>query len=115
MGVGGSYALQVREGDVWHTVLVWNGVKDYRRVPSPDNVTAADTGGLMFGGKVTIAQIGRPVGHGRRSAIETLAVLFGSADSVILWARDTKTYESIRDELRMNATLRFDGSPLSKH
>jgi hypothetical protein len=112
---GGAYALQVYRGDTRHTVLVWNGVKDYQRTPVPKNLVMVNMGGLAFGKKVSIAQVGKPVGRKGRSALKMLAGLLQSFDSVILWARDTKTYESIRDELRMNTTLRFDGTPISKH
>jgi|SRR6516225_812773 len=111
---GGAYALQVYQGDARHTVLVWNGVKDYQRTPAPENLVTVNMGGLAFGEKVSIAQIGKPWRKGR-STLKLLALLLQSFDSVILWARDTKTYESIRDELCMNATLRFDGTPISKH
>jgi hypothetical protein len=72
-------------------------------------------GGLTFGKKVTVAQIGKPVGRKGRSAVKTLDLLLGAFDSVILWARDTKTYNSIRDELRMTATLSFDGAQLPRN
>lgn len=107
---GGSYALHVYRGGVAHTVLVWNGVKDYERLPIPENLATVNMGGCEFGKNVTIAQIGRPMnGFEGRSALRTLDALLQSSDSVILWARNTKTYESIRDELRMNAT------PMSRH
>jgi hypothetical protein len=111
---GGSYVLPVYRGDVRHTVLVWNGIKDYQRTPTPENLVTVNMGGLAFGEKVSIAQIGKPVGRKGRSALKTLTLLMQSFDSVILWARDTKTYKSIRDELRMNATLRFDGTPITE-
>ncbi len=84
---------------------------DLSRLVAP---LTANMGGLEFGKKVIIAQIGSPM-TGSRSAMRTLDTLLQSADSVILWARDTKTYESIRDELRWNATLKFDGTPMSRH
>ena len=96
-------------------MLIWNGIKNYQRMPVPENLVTVNMGGLAFGKNVSIAQIGKPVGHKGRSALETLAGLLQSFDSVILWARDTKTCESIRDELRMNATLRFDGTPTPQH
>ena len=113
--IGGAYVLQVYQGDARHTVLVWNGVKNYQRAPVPENLVTVNMGGLAFGKKVIIAQIRKPVGYKGRSALGTLANLLQSSDSVILWARDTKTYESIRDELCLNATVRLDGVPVSKH
>jgi hypothetical protein len=56
--IGGAYALQVCRDDVRHTVLVWNGVKDYQRIPAPENLAMVNMGGLAFGEKVSIAQIG---------------------------------------------------------
>jgi hypothetical protein len=72
-------------------------------------------GGLTLWGKVTIVQLGKPVGRKGRSALKQLASLLQSQDCVILWARDTKTYNSIRDELKANTSHRFDGTPIPKH
>jgi hypothetical protein len=116
MTVGGSYACRVFHGGKEHVVLVWNGVKNYARKPSPDNLACADLGGLEFGERIFIAQIRAPCGtRGRASTAKTLSVLLSTCDSVILWTRDTKTYNAIRDDLRNYATLNFDGTPKALH
>jgi hypothetical protein len=97
--VGGSYVLPVYRGDVRHTVIVWNGVADYQRMP-PEDFSTVNMGGLTIEGKVSITQVGKPVGCRGRSAVAMLGWLLESFDSVIFWARDTKTYNSIRDELK---------------
>ena len=110
--IGVSYVLSVYSGDARHTVLVWNGLKNYERLPSPENINQINMGGLVFGKKVSIVQIGKPVGRGM-SSLQCLAVhLRSGCDSLSLLARDTKTYESIRDELRIHATVRIDGTPM---
>ncbi len=109
--IGGSYVLSVYSGDAIHTVIVWNGLKNYERLPSPENISQINMGGLVLGKKVSIVQIASPVGRGN-SSLQCLAVQLRAWDSVILWARDTKTYESIRDELRMHAIMRIDGTPM---
>jgi hypothetical protein len=113
--IGGAYVLPTWKNGTCHTVLIWHGVENYERIPSPEGLGTVNMGGLTFGRTVTIAQIGKPVNRKGRSALKTVDVLLEQFDSVILWARDTKTYDSIRDELRMTATRRFDGTPMTNH
>jgi hypothetical protein len=108
--MGGSYTFQIYKQEATHTVMLWNGVKDYERIPSPENIRSADTGGLAFGRKVVIAQIGQF----SPNILPNLNSMLALGDSVIMWARDTRTYEAIRDELRLMATRKFDGSPIAK-
>src|SRR4051794_778272 len=98
MAIGGAYVLPVYRGNTKHTVLVLNGIKDYRLAPTPETLATVNMGGLTFGEKVTIAQVGKPVGRKGRSAIAAIRSALATSDSVILWARDTRIYESIRDE-----------------
>jgi hypothetical protein len=110
--VGSAYVLSVWLAETQYTVMVWNGIEDYSRIPSPENLATVKMGGLKFGGTVVIAQIGKPTNCNGRSTVRTLQGLLGTnqCDGVILWARDTKTYKSIRNELRTGATRNLDGS-----
>jgi hypothetical protein len=112
---GSAYVMPIWKDGARYTVMVWNGIKNYERVPSPESLGTVNMGGLTFGKTVTIAQISKPMDGKERSALRTINLLLERFDSVILWARDTKVYDSIRDELRMTATRRFDGTPLTEH
>ena len=81
---GGAYVFPVWKAGVQHTVMVWN---------------------------VAIVQMGRG-SNGRTPPMKMIATVLREqgSDSVILWARDTKTYERIRDDLKLRATRNFDGS-----
>ena len=109
--VNGSYTFQIYKQEAAHTIMLWNGVKDYRRAPSPENINSVNMGGLVFGRRLVIAQIRQ---FSPDITIPNLNAMLELCDSVIMWTRDTKTYEAIRDELRLVATLKFDGSPITK-
>ena len=113
--IGGSYILQIYRYGVPKTVLVWNGVKGYRRAPNDENLSRIrNTDNLPFGKNVVIAQISKPTIGSRACTEKVVFAALAEADSIILWARDTRTFDSIVNELRMKATAHRDGTPMTK-
>jgi hypothetical protein len=85
-----------------HTVAVWNGVRDYRSRPPTQLIE-------RMHGAVTVAQIAKPI-IGKRSTVDVIDFFIDDNlfNSVILWSRNGKVYQTIVDELRYLATLDAD-------
>ena len=74
---------------------VWNGRDEYSNVPGPEQLE-----GLIGGPRVTIVQVGRPTnGFQGRSSLKVTEVMAPECDSVVHWAKNTKTFNSIVAEL----------------
>jgi len=68
---------------------VWNGRQDYAH-EIPKNILR-----WVGGANIAIVQVDRPVGVNLRSSLSLTHALTREFDSVIHWARDTDTFESI--------------------
>ena len=68
---------------------VWDGRRDYAH-EMPEDIAAH-----VGGNRIAIVQLGRPVGTDRRSALRLTHALARDHDGVVLWARDTETFQSI--------------------
>jgi hypothetical protein len=88
-------------------VVVWNGVARFRNAV-PDFLLENEP---AFAGALTFAivHIRRPVG-GRRSARGIVAGLQASYDAIILFTRDTATYQSVIGEFRLHAVANMEGA-----
>ena len=83
-------------------VAVWNGRRDYAHAP-PDDIHR-----WVGGDKIAFVQVDSPVGVDRRSSIGLTHKLSDRFDSVIHWARDTETFQSIINSF---VNLNFQSSP----
>jgi hypothetical protein len=84
----GSKYLKGRayDGDRMCPWVIWDGVRAYRNSPPPGLLQTEN-----LNGRIVIAQI-----KSRTAGIETIdAILKAGAESVVLWARDHKTYRAI--------------------
>lgn len=68
---------------------VWNGRRNYAH-EFPENIVR-----WVGGEKIAIAQVDSPVGVNLRSSLNLTHYLAKDFDSVIHWARDTETFQSI--------------------
>lgn len=74
---------------------VWNGREDYSNIPGPEQLD-----NLVGGPKLIIVQVNRPTnGFEGRSSLELTKVMAKDADSIVHWAKNTKTFNSIVKEL----------------
>jgi hypothetical protein len=81
-------------------IIVWNGIRDYEN-PVPPYVIANEPS-FATTTKIGIVQIGKPFGTGtRRSARRLVNAL--PFDGIILWARDSRVYDSAVEEFRTYA------------
>jgi hypothetical protein len=73
---------------------VWNGRRDYSHAPSPEQL------GVAGGPELVVVQVNRPTnGFEGRSSLALTEALAPKADSIVHWAKDTKTFNSIFEEL----------------
>jgi len=82
------FRLLTPAGKLIHTA-VWDGRRDYAH-EIPDDITQ-----WVGGETIAVVQVERPVGIDRRSSLDLTHRLAKDFDSVIHWARDTETYQSI--------------------
>ena len=68
---------------------VWDGRRDYAH-EMPEDIAAH-----VGGDRIAIVQVDRPVGADGRSALRLTHALARDHDGVVLWARDTETFQSI--------------------
>jgi hypothetical protein len=73
---------------------IWNGRHDYSNIPSPEQLDVAG------GPELILVQVNRPTnGFEGRSSLALTKALAAKADSIVHWAKDTKTFNSIVEEL----------------
>ena len=74
---------------------VWNGRDEYSNIPGPERLEE-----LIGGPRVAIVQVGRPTnGFQGRSSLKVTEVMALQCDSIVHWAKNTKTFNSIVAEL----------------
>jgi hypothetical protein len=86
-------------------VVVWNGIRSYSNIV-PDYLIANEP---AFAAKQNfgIVQVGKPFVAGtRRSARRLVSVL--PFDAIVLWTRDSHTYDSAVSEFRAFAVANLD-------
>jgi hypothetical protein len=76
---------------------VWNGRRDYEHLLPPEALR------WVGGESIAVVQVDRPVGVNRRSSFDLTHRLAKDFDSVVHWARDSETYQSI-----LNSFVRLD-------
>jgi hypothetical protein len=82
------------EGKVMR-VGVWDGRKDYSNIFTPEDLDRT-----VGGPKMVVVQVGRPTnGFEGRSSLELTKAMALEVDSVVHWAKNTKTFNSIVEEL----------------
>jgi hypothetical protein len=84
-----------RRGKV-HPFVVWDGMRDYENEPPPHLFIAE---GLR--GRIGIKQLRKKP----RSTLETIVLLAGSFDSIVLWTRDHALYRTIVDEVTAQSNV----------
>jgi hypothetical protein len=73
---------------------VWNGRSDYSNIPNPEQLDGAG------GPELVLVQVNRPTnGFEGRSSLALTEALAPKPDSIVHWAKDTKTFHSIVEEL----------------
>ena len=81
--------------------VVWDGVRDYGNEPSQELIALfANAAGPS--GKVGVVQI-----RNRKAGRNLIEFLDGSFDSIIIWARDHRTYRAIVDNLEAQSDTRL--------
>ena len=87
--------FEIQAGEKKIRTGVWNGQKDYSNIPGPGELD-----GLVGGPKLIIVQVGRPTnGIQGRSSLSLTIAMSPQADSIVHWAKNTKTFNSIVEEL----------------
>ena len=82
------FRLATPAGKVIRTA-VWDGRRNYAH-EFPEDIVR-----WVGGGKIAIVQVDSPVGVNRRSSLDLTHKLAKDFDSIIHWARDTETFQSI--------------------
>jgi hypothetical protein len=97
------YAAPIVRAGLPSTVIVWNGVHDYKNDPHslvnagiPELVPAHEAETLL------IVQVGKPVGINGRS-IKDIILAQPHKGPIVLWTKDQATYDSVVKELRSAA------------
>ena len=85
-------------------VVIWNGVEGYANLVPQYFITGEPSFAVKQ--HLGVVQVGRPFGA-RRSARRLVTAL--SFDAIVLWARDTRTYDSAVAEFRAFAVGNLDG------
>jgi hypothetical protein len=82
------------------TVIVWNGVSDYKNDPhSLVNAQIPELVPLHSNETLLIVQVGKPVGVNGRT-VKDIILAQPTKGPIVLWTRDTATYDSVVKELR---------------